>query len=225
MQPYESFGRVNQKRRTREALKAAAAALMGPGLAPTVGEVADAARVSRSTAYRYFPSNEALQAEVLLDLTIGDDLALIYQAADEAGTATARLDRVVAEDHRVVTAHEAAFRAALRSLVGTGATVENAVPRRPGNRLRYLAAALEPLQDRLSPPQIRRLVAALALCVGIESVVVTRDVCDLTDSEAEETKRWAAQALLRQALAEAAPDHAAPSPDDDGVLRASGFTP
>lgn len=202
MEPYESFGRVNQKQRTREALKASAASLMEQGMSPSIGQVADAARVSRSTAYRYFPSIEALQAEVLLDLTIRDDLARIYRAADGPGTAAEKLDRVVQQDHLVVSNHESAFRSALRMFVQRQDAGGDGHPRRPGNRLRYLDAALEPLHDRLEPRQLRRLVAALALCVGIESFIVTRDVCDLSDDEAEAVKRWTAQAVLQQALAE-----------------------
>ena len=61
---YESFGRVDQKRRTREPIKAAAARLASHGAIPTMADVADAASLSRSSAYRYFPSVEALIAEV-----------------------------------------------------------------------------------------------------------------------------------------------------------------
>ena len=82
---------------------------------------------------------------------------------------------------------------------------------RPGNRLRYLTAAVEPLRDQLGPERLQQLVAALALCVGIESLVVTRDICNLGETEAEQLKQWAAHALLQQAIREAtsAPDSAA----------------
>ncbi|MDF2702710.1 MAG: hypothetical protein K0S10_1656, partial [Rubrobacteraceae bacterium] len=45
-----------------------------------------------------------------------------------------------------------------------------------------------------------RLVAAMCLCVGIESLVVLRDVCGLEAGEAEEVARWAAFALLRVSI-------------------------
>src|SRR5579872_3336731 len=53
-QRWEDQGRVRQKRRTRRAILAAASALIGEGKRPSVEEVADAAEVSRRTAYRYF---------------------------------------------------------------------------------------------------------------------------------------------------------------------------
>jgi AcrR family transcriptional regulator len=56
--------RANQKARTRAAIIAAAQELQRHGTAPTVEQAADQARVSRATAYRYFPTKEALLVEV-----------------------------------------------------------------------------------------------------------------------------------------------------------------
>jgi hypothetical protein len=78
------------------------------------------------------------------------------------------------------------------------------VPRRPGNRLRYLAEAVAPLHDRLGAERLERLVTALALCVGMKSIMVTVDTCALPPATAEEITRWAAAALLHAALDEAA---------------------
>ena len=49
----------------------------------------------------------------------------------------------------------------------------------------------------------QQLVGGLAFCVGIESVVVTRDICGLNHTEAEELKQWTANALLHQAIRDA----------------------
>ena len=202
--PYESFGRMNQKRRTRAALKAAAAEFVRRGETPTVAQVAEAALVAKSTAYRYFPSQEALLAEVLLDAAIAPDLEAVYAAAATPGPAAARLDAVVRADHALVVRHEAAFRTALRAMLTPRPDDPAEVPRRPGNRLRYLAEALAPLHDRLGPERLERLVLALAMCVGMESIVVLEDIGGLSPAAAEAVKRWAAAALLRAALDEAA---------------------
>ena len=59
---YEEVGRVRQKRRTRQALVAAARQLVAEGVTPTVESAAEHAGVSRTTAYRYFASQAALLA-------------------------------------------------------------------------------------------------------------------------------------------------------------------
>ena len=202
MTAYDSFGRMNQKRRTRAALKETAAELVRDGQLPTIAQVAERSLVARSTAYRYFPSQEALLAEVLLDEAVGSDLALVDAAARSPGSAADRLDAVVRADHALVRKHEPEFRVALRAMlvVDDGAGDQ---PRRPGNRLRYLAEALAPLREELGEQRLQRLVAALAMCVGIESSLVMRDICGLDPGEAESVKRWAAAALLRASLDEA----------------------
>ena len=204
MASYESFGRMNQKRRTRSALKAAAAEFLRRGETPTVAQVAAAALVSKSTAYRYFPSQEMLVAEVLLDEAVRPDLEAVCAAARPPAPAAARLDAVVRADHALVVKHETAFRTALRVMLAPGADGPAEIPRRPGNRLRYLTDALEPLHDRLGAERLERLVAALAMCVGIESLLVTADICALPPEAGLGVKRWAASALLQAALAETA---------------------
>src|SRR5690606_18892026 len=112
---YESYGRRRQKQRTRDALKTAAAELLAEGHVPTVAEVAERAEVSRATAYRYFPNQDALVAEVLLDQAVGDGLRSVYAAAREGASAEERLAAVVRADHDLVTQNEGAFRTAIRA--------------------------------------------------------------------------------------------------------------
>ncbi len=66
----ERNGRPNQKTRTRKDLLQAAARLMKQGRTPTLEEVAEEALVSRATAYRYFPSVEALMVEAAVDVAV-----------------------------------------------------------------------------------------------------------------------------------------------------------
>src|ERR1051325_4802760 len=58
--------RANQKARTRTALITAALDLYRQGISPTVAQAAEHARVSRATAYRFFPTREALLVELSL---------------------------------------------------------------------------------------------------------------------------------------------------------------
>ena len=63
-------GRSNQKRRPMQALVDAATALANSGRTPTFQQVADEAKVSRATAYRYFPSQAAL-VHAVVDEALG----------------------------------------------------------------------------------------------------------------------------------------------------------
>lgn len=203
---YAEEGRVNQKRRTRAALLAAANQLLHNGTLPSVAEAADAASVSRATAYRYFPSQEHLLHEVALD-TAARDVDHVLDSAPIEGTAAERLDAVVLAVYRLVTSNDLAFRTLLKlSLEHKGEEQADTagVIRRVGRRLRWVEEALDALREQLDATRFARLVTALALCTGIETQIVLRDVCALDQDEAEKVTRWAAQALLRASLSERA---------------------
>jgi AcrR family transcriptional regulator len=217
---WQQQGRINQKRRTRAAILAAAVELLEQGQRPTVAEVADAALVSRATAYRYFPTQEYLLFEAALESTRSDiDRELEEDTLPE--DPEARLEILIDALQKRVIGKEAAFRTMLRLSLEqspeqvvqgehySGDSGKSPLPPRlrGGGRVRWIEKALAPVEGRLEEPDFRRLVAALSLCMGIEALVVLRDVCALEPSEAEEVLRWAARMLLRSSLAEV---HASP---------------
>ncbi len=206
---WQQQGRVNQKRRTRAAILAAAVELVEGGQRPTVAEVADAALVSRATAYRYFPTQEYLLFEAALESTRSDiDRELEENTLPE--DPEARLEVLIDALQKRIIDKEAAFRTMLRLSLEQTPEVEEPYggqsappPRlRGGGRVRWIEKALVPVEGRFEEPHFRRLVAALSLCMGIEALIVLRDVCALEPEEAEEVSRWAARTLLRCGLAE-----------------------
>ena len=206
---WQQQGRINQKRRTRAAILAAAVELLEGRQRPTVAEVADAALVSRATAYRYFPTQEYLLFEAALESTRSDiDRELEENTLPE--DPEARLEMLIDALQKRIIDKEAAFRTMLRlSLEQSPQEGEQyggeSVPSprlRGGGRVRWIEKALAPVEERFEESDFRRLVAALSLCMGIEALVVLRDVCALESSEAEEVLRWAARTLLRSSLAE-----------------------
>jgi AcrR family transcriptional regulator len=205
---WQQEGRVNQKRRTRAAILTAAMELLEQGQSPTVAEVADAALVSRATAYRYFPTQEYLLFEAALESTRSDiDRELEENTLPE--DPEARLEMLIHALQQRIVHKEAAFRTMLRLSLEQSPEEERhggeSSPSRlrGGGRVRWIEKALAPVRGRLEEPEFRRLVAALSLCMGIEALVVLRDVCALeSSSEAQEVLLWAARTLLRSGLDE-----------------------
>lgn len=194
-------GRVRQRRRTRAAIVQAAADLLRTGVTPSVGEVAEAADVSRRTVYMYFPNLDQL----LLDATLG---LLSQSAVDEAIDAA---DAGDGADERVAAMVRALFaassetlplgRSLLRLTVGN-ATEGDDAPRRGYRRVGWIERALEPLRSRLDAATFERLVSSLAMVVGWEALVVLQDVRNLDPTDQLETTLWAARALIAAALQE-----------------------
>jgi AcrR family transcriptional regulator len=199
--------RANQKERTRAALVAAAAGMLREGIAPGVAEAAQRAKVSRATAYRYFPTQDSLLVEVTaVNPAIEPVERMLGSLGDDP--ADERLRRLLHAFIPIVQAEEMTMRTALRAYLDTwlesrrqGAPTPAV---REGRRMRWLDTALAPVRRQLPAAQWKRLRAALSLVLGIEAVVVLKDVCHASDEESLATLEWAAVALLQAGLAGAA---------------------
>jgi AcrR family transcriptional regulator len=195
--------RVNQKRRTRAALVEAAQELLEQGRTPTIADVADRALVSRATAYRYFPSQEHLLLEVVLERSI-DEIDRAVAAAARSPDVAARVLGLVSAIHDEIAEHEAGFRRLLElSIAQSSSDRPNVASIRGERRLQWIEQALEPMASQIDASSLHRLTSALALCVGAEAFVVLRDLCGLEPDEADETLRWAASTLVDAARSDA----------------------
>lgn len=191
-----SNGRHNQRLRTRKDLLAAAAQLLKDGKSPNMDDVAEAAMVSRATAYRYFPSVEALLVEAPLDGEAPDPGELF--AGNDSDDVVTRIDKAEAALHAMCYRNEPQLRAMLAASLTESR--QGDVPRRQNRRTPLIEAALAPARDRMSRTEYKNLCAALALVFGTESMIVFRDVLGVDEKTARKIKRWALQALVRAAL-------------------------
>lgn len=195
--PYTSTGRINQKARTREALVTAARELLEQGVLPTMEEAANAAAVSRTTAYRYFPSLRELivaayphvQQESLLGPNPPEDPA-------------ERLE-IVAENHsRRILENEAQMRTVLRlSLEGVRPPE---LPMHRGLRVAWIEDALAPLRGQMPEDELERLVHGIGATLGIEAFVWLTDIAGVSRKEAASIIRSNALGLLQSAIANGA---------------------
>src|SRR5258708_13804400 len=108
--PYESTGGRAQKSRTRSALVAAARALLAAGAAPTVEAAPAAARISRTTAYRYFANQRDLVAAAHPQI----DFPSLLPADAPTDDPAARLDLVMVASTDLTLEWEPQLRASLR---------------------------------------------------------------------------------------------------------------
>ncbi|MET3812285.1 helix-turn-helix domain-containing protein [Arthrobacter sp. UYEF3] len=193
--PYVDAGRTGQKRRTFDALVAAARQLVAAGTTPTVDEAALAAGVARSTAYRYFPGQRDLLAAA------HPETARTSMLPDNPPEDVAeRLDAVVVEFTRMIVETESQQRTMLRLSLEPADGQERSLPLRQGRAIAWIAEALAPLENRLSEREIHQLVLAIRSAIGIESLVWLTDVGGLGRDAAVASMRWTAGALLDQAL-------------------------
>jgi AcrR family transcriptional regulator len=186
-----STGRESQKNRTRKALVEAASGLMSAGTPPTVTEAAEAAGISRATAYRYFPTQEMLLAEIAL-FAAGGPLFAVEAANLPVSEAVGRLVRNVG-----IWAYQ--NQQPLRTLLRLSLDPATGV-RRPGHRRGWITKVLAPVRGQMDPNVYKKLCASLTLTLGIDPVVVMCDIAQVSREQALDSLEWAARSLVEAAL-------------------------
>lgn len=189
--------------RTRDLMVRTAVGLMQLGHTPSVSDVAEAAGVSRATAYRYFATQSAL-VEAVVDHALGP----ILQWDSPSQNAEERVSDLLSSSSHRILEFEATFKAALGlSLEQWAQRRANGTPTGPqfrrGHRIGLLEKALAPVRDRLTEEQFGNLAKALSLTFGLEVVLVLKDIWNVDVDEMQTLSVWAARALVRAALAEA----------------------
>jgi AcrR family transcriptional regulator len=201
MQVSRQDPRSNQRNRTRAALIEAANELMRRGRIPSVAEAAEAASVSRATAYRYFPNQATLLENALMELASPLRPEVLKDIDDPEDFIEFGVNTAIT----LLRENEAQFRAVLRLSLEQWAQhqagdQEASRPVMRGGRIPIVEAGVATIRDNLDAAEARRLAIALSLLFGIETLVVLEDIWHLDDDEARDVLRWAGLALIRSAM-------------------------
>jgi AcrR family transcriptional regulator len=188
----------------RRHLLATAIGLMQRGRIPSVSDVAEAAEVSRATAYRHFPSQAAL-VQAAVDAALGPVLAWSSDTKDAAERVRDLFRFAVPRILDYEATHRAALAQALDQWTRRQAgTLGEEAPIVRGNRKGLVADALRPLAAELDRQTFDKLAQSLSLIFGIEAVIVLKDIWRLDDAGVRQAALWAAETLVSGAAAEAA---------------------
>ena len=183
-------------------LETAMSIIQTDGHIPSVAETAVRSKVSRATAYRYFPSRSALITAV-----IDSSLGPVRTHASDLPDARERLHELFKNTFPRFKEFEPQLRAAaqlaLEQWAQERAGLLEEEPYRRGHRVRILEHALEPLAPDLPKAVYDRLHRALSVVYGIEPYVILKDIWGVSDREVERTALWMADAMVDAAMREA----------------------
>lgn len=190
--------------RTMSLMLETAIRLMQEGQTPSVSEVAEAAGVSRATAYRYFPSQAAL-IQAVVDEALGPILGWTSDSDD----AETRIADLLESSMPRILEFEATFKAALKLSLEQWArrragTLGDEPPFKRGHRVELLQGAIAPLRNVLPKEAFSRLAKALSLTYGLEVLIILKDLWGLEQKEVQNVAVWAGRAMVKSAIAEAA---------------------
>jgi AcrR family transcriptional regulator len=186
-------------------LDTAMALIRQDGHIPSVAEVAVRSKVSRATAYRYFPSRSALITAV-----VHSSLGPVRAFASDDRSGRERVHELFKQTFPRFKEFEPQLRAAAQLALEQWALERGGLleeePYRRGHRVRILQHAIAPLAPQLSAASRDRLHKALSVVYGIESYVILKDIWGAGDRELERVVLWMADALIDAALRDAEAD-------------------
>jgi AcrR family transcriptional regulator len=190
---YLESGRIGQKRKTRELLLATAKKMLVKGENISVEQVALVAGISKATAYRYFSNKDILLKEASLQRGLMDKDDLFGDI--DVCNLNARIEKLIDYHFEVLTTNEDVFRLYL------GAIMQNSVRdkknySRGGKRILLIAEALLPLKKEISKETFDKMVNAISLLMGIESISILKDICGLENGSIQEMWKWMIQKII-----------------------------
>lgn len=177
--------RLKQKSRTRNDIIRAAIDLLQTGRRVSVALAATRAKVSKATAYRYFPTAADLVREAA---ALGaSELAVLPSVRPQ------QLDpkMIVSNAFKTTLNNETVLRAMLKS------SLETNIDRREckARRTTFLEA-ISIKQGDITRRNFEYLQDTLFLLTTTEALVVLRDECGLDNQQAEELIQWMSSSIL-----------------------------
>ncbi|MDC7996544.1 TetR/AcrR family transcriptional regulator [Gilvibacter sediminis] len=191
---YVSSGRTNQKLETRAKILEAAQHFLSSGKEFKLEDVAKHVKVSRATIYRYFSSVEILAAETSLAIATIPPKDLAEQVQDQ--DLEDRLLQIQEYFNTLTLDHEAAFRKYLSVVIESSAEQFKRGARRTKALNFTLAQEQFPTEDK------KKLANIITLFMGLEPIIVAKDVCDLDNKESRELLTWGMKLLLKGYLSQ-----------------------
>jgi len=174
---YIHSGRANQKQETRDRILKSAQYFLKKGADFNLEDVAQKTGVSRATIYRYFSNAEILAAEAGLDI---NTLSL-----------EERILGIQDYFNLLAIENENAFRKYLSVvLVSNSPEIKRGARRKKTLRLALKNADLD-------PDQKEDLANLLTILMGIEPLIVAKDVAGLNNEESMRLMTWGMKLILK----------------------------
>ena len=186
---YFKKGRVRQKQETREKILSSTQELMNSGEKFTLEDVAEKAGVSRATIYRYYSNIDILSAEAGIDINTKSPKT-IYENLQGLEIKDKLLGVQEYHNNHALD-NENAFRNYL-SIVLTSDAKYN---KRGARRSKTLKMVLE--EANLTKSEITNLQNLFTVLMGIEPLIVTKDVCGLNNEQSKKLLKWGMELLLK----------------------------
>jgi len=186
---YIQTGRTRQKLETRRKILSSAQYFLNNALEFNLEDVAKRTGISRATIYRYYSNVEVLAAEAALDIK-SKHPEVLYRDL-KATTVAGQVLEIQEYFNTQSTTYENAYRKYLSAVIVSN-TAES---KRGARRTRTLEMVLE--HTSLTAREKKDFSHLFTVLMGMEPLIVTRDVCGLDPAASKKLLRWGMELLLK----------------------------
>lgn len=157
----------------------------------TMESIAKEARISRATIYRYYSNIDSLSTELILHLNIPNKENMVKELKEEKlSTALLSIQNTYLD---FILDNEAAA----RKFLGAVLSSSDSKLVRGKNRLQALQFYFDANKSQWNKEETEKFIHIAVLLMGIESIIVSKDVCGLDDRKAKETLQWGLEMILK----------------------------
>ncbi len=186
---YIHTGRTNQKQETRNKILASAKFFLNAGQEFNLEDVAKKSGISRATVYRYYSSLEVLAIEASLDISTKSPEIINNELKDN--TLDQKIIGIQDYFNALSLRHENTFRQYLSTaIVPTSSEIK-----RGARRKKTLQLVLE--DSGFTSKEKTDLSNLLTILMGIEPLIITKDVCGLNNQDSLKLLKWGMELVLK----------------------------
>ncbi|TYA71616.1 TetR/AcrR family transcriptional regulator [Seonamhaeicola marinus] len=191
---YTETGRTLQKQKTRNNILTSAKKLLQKGKDFTLEDIAEDANISRATIYRYYSSVDVLSLEAGLDWQTKSP----EEVLEPLNGLNTQQTILGIQDYfnNLAYNNEKAFRKYLSHAI----TTNSEEGKRGARRVKTLSLALQNNNLNLSEEDSQKLIVAATTLMGVEALIVTKDVCGLNNETSKSVLNWALEQMLKGIL-------------------------
>ncbi len=189
-------GRKNQKLKTRDRIIKSAHELLNSGTELNMNDVAKKAGISRATVYRYFSSPELLATQLNLILNVPEPketAASVSKLSLNDGLLNVQnqfLDFILKTEN------------SSRTFLSAFLSMTSPELKRGQHRIKTIQEFLKKNKNNLDSEAKDKLTHIAVLLMGIEAIIVMKDVCGLDEVKSRKTLQWGLESILKGIVAD-----------------------
>lgn len=187
-------GRSKQKQKTRQKILDTTKQLLQKGQNLSLEDVAEASGISRATIYRYFSNIDILCSEASLDVFTYSTAAIFQETKDLP--IIERILYIQNYFNDLALDNEPSFRKYLSIYLKQDMSNKKESIR-GSRRTAALKLALIPYRNQLDSTVYNHLITAATALMGIEPIIISKDVCHLDNNEAKKSLTWGLKTILQ----------------------------